>query len=252
MRTDNKALFKLMSTSGSAFPYNEISCTRNGFRGVKWILTKARGGTGDSVLFRGCNIYAVLATSFDMPTITQLIVERSALPLPSEYGHIMDVMEHWGRAISPSWYRDVLVYFHDLLSGGVKIPTPDLYWWCIYLRIQEMLGCLDNAPASRAWLLHVWGRFYRRIYQYETHDYFCCCVRSFQFIRNCPLVQHAQLGVSNNSNNHLVPSEEVSDNPNTSIPPVPSSSSLTVSPRAVRPVPVTPVREISSHLHHDF
>ena len=252
MRTDNKALFKLMSSGGSTFPYNELSCTRNGFRGVKWVLTEAKGGTGDSVLFRRCNIYALLVTSFDMPTITQLIVERRALPLPREYGLIMDAMEHWGRAISSSWYRDVLVYLHDTLSRGVKIPTRELYWWCTYLRVQEMLGCLDDAPASRAWLVNAWARFFHRTYLYESRDYFCCCVRSFRFIRDCPLVQAHAVHVHPAEEN-LVLGEEVLDSSNTTpIPVVPSSSCVTVDSGAVRPVPVTPVRDATTNvIHHN-
>lgn len=175
----DRKTFKAMAT-GNVYPYNEIASTRTCFR-TKWILVRAGGGeTG--ILFSRSNLFPILSSCLDNNIATELIVNKKALPLPHDYIRIMDVMEHWGRTISPSWYRSVLSLFHYLLSIGSKVSHKLLTYECVQHRVIEMLDSSTNVNRPR--ILERWNVFFAETYLYYSRDYFACCVQSFMFVRN--------------------------------------------------------------------
>lgn len=182
----DKDTFKLMALS-TTFPYCEIPSTRHGFR-VKWLLFDVPKST---VLFKRSTKYAVPASSVgDMEAATDLIVKKQALPLPNDYADIMDVMEWWGRTVSPLWHQTVLDLMYYNLKNERNISRENLFYRCIAHRVEDMLNSLTiNSDAAPA-IMEQWIAFFENIYKYETKDYFGCCVNSFRFVEN--KVEHAQ------------------------------------------------------------
>ena len=230
--------FKLMAT-GTTYPYCDIPSTRNGFR-VKWLLFEAKNRT---VLFKRGSRYAVPASTLPMETATELIVKKKALPLPQDYADIMDVMDWWGRTVSPSWHATVLDLMHFHLNGkNEKRSREYIFYRCIDHRVSEMLDTLTiNSEAAPA-IMQQWISFFETTYKYETRDFFLCCVNSFRFVEN--KINHAQqvslLAIVTNYN-YEMDDNSVGDGGNlrTSQPdivpptPVSSTSNLDVTPFTV-------------------
>jgi hypothetical protein len=165
------------------FPYNHVHVTRTSIHS-KWLLMESYSPAG--IRFHTGTLFAMLSKTMDKKTVQRLIISRQVRPLPDDFCTVMDSMYHWGRTVSPQWYKKTLRLFryflwygHDDFQSGMNLKTY-LFGEVIRLRVWERINMLfdgGNAAVYEAWKQH----FKERVENGET-DFFMLAVSSFQFL----------------------------------------------------------------------
>lgn len=118
-------------------------------------------------------------------TANHLIATKKAFHLPPDYDEVMDIMDWWGRTISPKWHGTILeVFYFDLSDKKNKVNRESLFKQCISERVVEMLEVLTINAWVVPWIYQRWSYFFDETYNKETRDFFGCCVKSIRFVRD--------------------------------------------------------------------
>lgn len=123
--------------------------------------------------------YAVAATkTMARFILTEIIITRTALPIPPDYEFLGDVMREWGRTKSAEWERTVTRYVWEILSGTKPAPPTkrELYtivigkWVKILMKKHGVYVGDEEAEAKREFLFE-WLMNFEHVYKHKTEDF---------------------------------------------------------------------------------
>ena len=173
-----EAFEAFMVENGNKFPYNAVRTTRTSFI-TSWLLFCGSVRNGDT-LFRPSPIYAVPSSCFDLNSITSLIVDQVAVPLPFEFGEIMNSLNWWGARINGAWEQDVLNIFGKLLMPR-ELAGPsrkDLFYYCLKRLMCRMVQYRPN----KVQLLDNWAHYYDDYLYQPRSEFFSIATESIRWM----------------------------------------------------------------------
>ncbi|CAB9515233.1 expressed unknown protein [Seminavis robusta] len=132
MRINTSQVFSKWLLDKSFYPYNELRATRYSFE-CRYVLLEA--GEVQHPSFRSLKCVAV--SSFDPPSLEQLIMSGNAKPMTPDMSCILDSLESWGYFHNIEWYSIVLDMVATMFEEDKPTSKEKMYKQCIYWRVRE-------------------------------------------------------------------------------------------------------------------
>jgi len=156
-----------------SYPYSVIPCTRQGCC-PKWLLATSKNKQGLVLRKTGCYVIKTSCLSHD--NVQNIIISGDGIPLPVEFGAVVDGLETWGGIHWTCWLEKSLKLMHehmreDNMCGGIGPTKMRLFHDCILLAVQWKAGhrFYTNSPehnlALSNWNTCFWVRCR------ETHSF---------------------------------------------------------------------------------
>jgi len=126
-----------------SYPYSDVPCTRQGYY-PKWLLATSKGKTG---------YYAIKSCCLSHANLQNLIMSCDGIPLPAEFGEVVDYLERWGAFHWSIWMEKSLQLMYecireDNMHGGVGPTRLRLFHDCILLAVQWNAGLSHHSNSA--------------------------------------------------------------------------------------------------------
>ena len=182
MRIVASAQFKEWLSSKRDYPYSHLTMTRSSFY-CKWVMLRANYMRMEGVRDVGTECNIVLANSFSVSTLEQLIMTKEARPLPLEMSRIMDDMYVWGRNRSYNWYSGVMDLMHAWLYRAMDVPNKLMVRSCLALEIKSLIytnfAVYSNVAIT---LYNNWHTWFDNDYKSAPEDFHALAISSIDYI----------------------------------------------------------------------
>ena len=76
-----------------SYPYSNVPCTRQGYY-PKWLLAASKNRQG--LVLRKTGYYVIKSSCLSHDNLQNLIITGDGIPLPAEFGEVVDGLETWG------------------------------------------------------------------------------------------------------------------------------------------------------------
>jgi len=154
-----------MEEHKDSYPCSTVPCTRQGHC-PKWLPAASKNKKGLVLRKTG---YCVIKTSCLSHDDVHIVISGDGIPLPVEFGEVVDGLETWGGIHWTCWLEKSLQLMHehmreDNMHGGIGPTKMRLFHDCILLAIQWKAGCrfCTNSPECNLvlsnWNTHHWVR----------------------------------------------------------------------------------------------
>jgi len=137
-----------------SYPHSDIPCTRQGYY-PKWLLATSKTG-----------YYAIKSCCLKHDNLQNLITSYDGIPLPAEFGEVIDYLEKWGAFHWSIWMEKSLQLMYeymreDNMYGGVGPTKMRLFHDCLLLVVQWNAGLSHHSNSAEYNLvLTNWNTYY--------------------------------------------------------------------------------------------
>lgn len=175
MKVTTTAIQTFMKENKDIYPYSAIPQTRRGYY-PKWLLTMSRNKQG--LIWRQEGYYVIKAGCLNRENLQNLILDGDGIPLPADFGEVVDTIETWGANHWSCWLQKTLHLMHEYLRednmyGGAAPSKMRLFHDCILLCVQRKTehNFLRNS-AEYDMVLNNWNTYFwvRCRETYSFHD----------------------------------------------------------------------------------
>ena len=179
MEVTREAFHHFMVENGDRRPYNEVPCTRLGFRCNYLMLCSAQHGVSPL----SGEMFVAPTSCFHKMDATHLIISDQDIPLTHDAEHVCQCMENWGRIKDPNWYHECMGYLWSVLNNGNDDTSPcrvGLIYQCLYMYVRDIVRremfdvdtridlITDWATAYFDWSRHITKDMWELVYRSET------------------------------------------------------------------------------------
>jgi len=210
-----------MEKKKDVYPFNSIPQTRRGYY-PKWLLAASKNRQG--TLWRRDGHYVIKSSCLSHDNVQQLIMSGDGIPLPVEFGEVVDALETWGAIHWSCWLQKSLHLMYeymreDNMYGGIGPTKMKLFHDCILLGAQWKAGYRFHANSPEHNLvLSNWNTYFwvRCRETYSFHQLACdsmnCVAEMIQSIdRDGPVTMAFQsIELARLSSVHYVPESPTS------------------------------------------
>ena len=181
MLTTKVAFDYFINLRGKDYPYSALKQTRNQLY-FKWMIVTSRG---DDIPRRRTPYEAVLASSFDRPTLQHLVISGRGLPLPPAMGLIMDWMQSWGRNRSQGWYEATLELFVWYMDEKIDVSERELIFEVISIKVKEEIHSSFITTQLLGWSTYnEWHDYFNFHYDSGKKEFFGLATKSIGYVRD--------------------------------------------------------------------
>jgi len=166
MKVCRAAIKWFMEENQDVYPYNDVPKTRQGYH-PKWLLTMSINT--ENIVWRRMGYYVIKASCLNHGNLQNMIMDGDAIPLPAEFGEVVDSLETWGAFHWVGWLEHSLHLMHEYLKednmyGGVAPNKMRLFHDIILLHVQRELlfywlsGTAQHNRVMENWNTYFWIR----------------------------------------------------------------------------------------------
>jgi len=152
-----------MDVNKDVHPYNAVSKTRSGYY-PKWLMTMSRNT--DCIVWRRNGHHVIKASCLNHGNPQNMIMDGDGIPLPVDFGEVIDLLETWGAWHWTGWLEHALQVMHehlreDNMHGGVAPNKMRLFYDIILVCVQrETMFCSISNSASYNRVLENWNTYF--------------------------------------------------------------------------------------------
>jgi len=221
MKLSTATIKSFMECNKDSYPYRDVPCTRQGYY-PKWLLATSKGNGG--IPLRKTGYYAIKTSCLSHDNVQNLIMTHDGIPLPAEFGEVVEGIETWGAIHWTCWLEKSLQLMYecireDNMYGGIGPTKMRLFHDCILLAVQWKAGYrfYSNSPEHNLvltnWNTYFWVRC-REVSSFHdlANDSMNCVAEMIQSIDRDGPVSQAFNSVELNelTTVHVVPESPIS------------------------------------------